>query len=378
MENILRNFVNTILKIIVPLTCKKSPDDSVLIIKLEVLGDFILFLPSLKHYKEFYNDKKITLLVDSGLNKKIAERYKEKGLIDEIIILDSSKFSKNIFYRFSFSRILYKTGFKTSIYHTYYRRFLGDFLVDITNATERIGFTGYRVEKYNDKRMLNVYTKTISVPKEIKTEFDRNKYFIESITEKDNIDYRPEFPISKEDENYDLKKPYAVIFPGAGQEYRNWSAKRFSEICEYLIKKNITPVITGSSVDKEPVEVLINHLPKDSAEKIINLSEKTNIFELAYVLKNAKFYFGNETGIVHLAIAVECPTLCILGGGVFDIFYPYGDLNKNRAIYWKDMPCKNDDWECRKQNPNGPAPCINAITTDQAKSEIDNLLEYLK
>lgn len=379
IKTLIRNTINKIIELAVLFsTTKNKESGGVLIIKLEVLGDFILFLPTLKYYREFYQGKKITLLVDNKLNSKIAKRYKESGLIDEIIILDSHKFAKNIFYRFSFSRFLHKQNFSIAIYNTYYRRFLGDFLIKISGAKEKIGFLGFRVEKHNDRRMIDIYSKTIKIPKNIKLEFERNKYFLEKLMGKEIKEYRPEFIVKQEDNKFNIQKPYAVIFPGSGRDFRQWPSERFAEICKYLISRKITPVITGSTADKKPVESLIKNLGKEFENEIIDLSEKTNIFELASVLKDAKFYFGNDTGVLHLAVAVNCPTLCILGGGSFDSFYPYCDLKKNIPIFWKEMTCKNDEWKCEENSINGVAPCINAITVEQARKSVKTLLNNLE
>lgn len=378
MEFILRNILNAFTKFVVKVTTKKNNSEGgVLVIKLEVLGDFIMFLPSLKYYREYFKGQKITLLVDSPLNKKIAEKYLTEGLIDSVLLLDSRSFIKNPLSRIIFGKKLYRLNFKTAIYSNYYRRFLGDFLIDITGAEEKIGFNGFGFEKYSDKRMLDVYTKTVSIPHEIKTEFERYKHFVETITNK-KIDYSPEFLFDKTKDS-PIQKPYVVIFPGAGLAYRKWPADRFAKICEYLIDKGLTPVLSGSPQDRQDTEKVFGLISEKYKGLVVDQTMSVNIFETANLLHHALFYFGNETGVPHLAMAVGCPTLVILGGGVMDIFYPYGNLDKHRSIYWKHMTCKNDEWRCATNlPPNTPAPCIEAVTVNQAITEIDGFVNELK
>lgn len=383
MINIFRKSINNFIYYFLKIVCfRNTPKKGIVIIKLEVLGDFIMFLPTLKYYKKYCKEEKISLLVDNRLNEQIAKRYIENGIIDEVILCDSKKFSSNIFYRLNFSKKLFRKNFKTTIYPIYYRRHFGDFLVKISNAKEKISFEGYKFED-NKKESLGIYTKLIQLPSSIKKEFDRNKYFIEQIFNTTLSDYKPEFPINKSDEENankiikqnNIVNKYVIVFPGTGADYKKWPADRFAKICDYLVSKNIIPVVCGSSGDKKTTDEVMNNISSSNKEKVINLTNKTDIFTLGALLKKAAFYFGSDTGILHLAVAVGCPTLCIMGLGAHGVFFPYDNEEKNISIFAKNMPCENDGWDCRLTVPSGsPAPCIEAITFEQAKAEVDRFI----
>lgn len=372
MTDLLRSIANFLTKLIVRMRDPRPKSNhGVLIVKLEVLGDFILFLPTLKYYRNLYPNRPITLLVDNRLNETIAKRYQEQKMIDEVQYFDSKKFIGSAWYRLSFSLQLHKRGYSTAIYHAYYRRLLGDFLIDVSGAAEKIGFAGFRFDKCQDKRMMDIYTRLIHVPKAITTEYGRNKYFMEQLLARELTEYCPEFLLRDEDKTHKLVQPYAVIFPGAGQAYRKWPAERFARVCEYILSTGVTPVIAGSMVDKDATEAVVNALHIEARSRVIDYSGKTNIFEFGSLLAGSIYYLGNETGAVHLAVAVKCPTFCIMGGGVLDIFFPYGDPKMNHSIFWKDMPCRDDEWRCAERlPPDGVAPCIAAITVEQVINEL--------
>jgi ADP-heptose:LPS heptosyltransferase len=354
----------------------------ILIIKLEVLGDFLIFLPSLFSYREIYGAYQIFLLVDSEPNRRIAERYKKIGLINEIVFINSRKFATNFFYRLKIAWVLRRLNFQKTIYQVYYRRYLGDFLVRSSDAPERIGFTGHEFDRLDKHIFDHYYTKLIPVSAQINTEFERNKYFLKQLGAKTE-NHQPTFPLEENDlraADELLKKngvagKFAIIFPGAGLVFKQWPTERFAAVCDYLVDQKIQPVICGSKNEIALAEEVIKR--QKSSMKASNLAGQTDIFSLAGLLKKSLFYFGNDTGVAHLSVAVQTPAIVIMGGGAFGEFFPYGDLNKNRIIFQKDMPCKNDSWKCVK-DPNLPAPCIEAVTVDQAVNEIKDLLVYLK
>ena len=136
-------------------------------------------------------------------------------------------------------------------------------------------------------------------------------------------------------------------------------------------KYNFEIIVCGSKKEK----YLVNQIKKQISVPVIDFVGKTNLTTLAEILKQSTLYIGSETGTLHISSAVGTPTICIMGGGHFGRFFPYGDLNKNRIVYDHNMKCKNDNWKCAKGLPLGqPAPCIASIQLNDVKREIEKVL----
>jgi ADP-heptose:LPS heptosyltransferase len=103
---------------------------------------------------------------------------------------------------------------------------------------------------------------------------------------------------------------------------------------------------------------------------VVRLAGKTDLLQLAAIFKHSVLYIGSETGPLHLAVAVGTPTVCILGGGHFGRFYPYGDLRKHRAVFQK-MDCYHCNWECIYEVPH----CIRDITVEAAWETVQRMFE---
>ena len=139
----------------------------------------------------------------------------------------------------------------------------------------------------------------------------------------------------------------------------------------------IRPVFCGSMNERKLISSIVTQMK--AKDKILDISGMTDLPTILYLLKRSYFYFGSDTGITHLAAAIETPSICLMGGGHFGRFFPYGDLNKNKIVYDYKMTCKGDNWLCAKDVKNGEsAPCVRDIKVDDVKKEIDTMIDSIK
>jgi ADP-heptose:LPS heptosyltransferase len=269
------------------------------------------------------------------------------------------------------------------IYPTYSRESLGDAIVKVSKATERIGQVGNtdNISQWQKNITDRFYTKLIPIEGSPLTEIERNRKFAESLgalvihaplpslTVSDTeVAAAQRFLISRGLKN----KPYAVINPGSQAPFKRWPLKCFAEVIDYLhTHYGLEIVLTGIPSER----YLGENIQKMTRVKVIDTIGWTSFVELSAILKKSILYVGNDTGTVHIAAAVGTPTVCIMGGGHFGRFFPYGDLTKNRIVYDKNMSCKNDNWRCAQTVAAGqPAPCIQSIPVEDVIKEIDEIL----
>lgn len=374
----IRNLIKSVVDGIISIECRLTPKKNfvkkrVLIFRKDGLGDYIVFYPFLSYFRTYYRDYRITLVIPKvahGLTPLL------KGF-DEIIEFDAKKFGKNFSYRRAFIKHLATQGFEIAIYPVYTREDIADLIIKLTRAPKRIG-----IWKAGNNSM---YTDLVKIPKTITKEIEIDTFFTEQcIGDKITVSF-PTIDISIFDNTRAhellyahnlIQKKFCVIFPGAASGYRKWPEDRFAAICDHLYKHKITPVICGGNTDKTFAGHIIGHATHH--EQIVDLTGKTDIPTLAHILNASLFYFGNETGALHLAVALNIPTVCILGGGVFGRFFPYGNAERNKYAFDKNMKCKGDYWKCSEQcKGDERAPCIIGITLENAKGVVDTMLQYL-
>ncbi len=384
----LRKILKNIIDSLISFECyfiksEKHSKKRVLILRKDTLGDYILFYPTLSVYRNFFKDAEITLVI-SKLFESLSPLLKD---FENVVWYDAKKFSSNFLYRRMFLIDLKKKGFDVAIQPTFSRESAGDFMMKLTKASEIIGVDGdctASTEREKNKNN-NIYTKIITVPEEIITELDKNIYIVEQITgQKIDIKF-PTIDISifsntKEEEiiknNKLTKKSYVVVVPGSGTTFKIWPTEKFSEVIDFIVSRGFVPVLCGSKGEKKLVNNII--IKMKNKEKVVNISGGTDLPTVAHLIKDSAFYFGSDTGITHLAAAIEVPVVCVIGGGHFRRFFPYGNLEKNRIVFDENMKCKNDNWACSKNLKSWESsPCVKNIKIENVNKEIDVIINSL-
>ncbi|MCA9246478.1 MAG: lipopolysaccharide heptosyltransferase I [Planctomycetales bacterium] len=119
-----------------------------------------------------------------------------------------------------------------------------------------------------------------------------------------------------------LSKPFALINPGAGWPSKLWPTERFAEVARFLGKKRNLPSVVVWAGNEEL------HM----AEQIVaqsggcaRLAPRTSLVELAALAHDARLFLGSDTGPMHLAAALETPTVALFGPMPHERNGPYGD-----------------------------------------------------
>jgi ADP-heptose:LPS heptosyltransferase len=300
----------------------------VLILRKDTLGDYILFYPTLSSYRKKYADAEITLVV-SSLFKDLSPLLNN---FEHIIWFDAKQFRTHFLYRRKFLLDLARKGFDVAIQPTFSREPMGDFMIAMTGAQERIGVDGDCTASTEDEKRKNnaIYTKCITIPDSIITELDKNRAIAERITGEEvevtfpTIDdqiFSDKIALQTQKEHELEKGEYVIFFPGSGTRFKVWPVEKFAEIADYFIEKEITPVLCGSNGEKDLVESILRHMKYK--EGFVDLSGKTDLPTMIHLLKNSKCYFGSDTGIAHISAGILVPVICRLGGGHFKRFFPF-------------------------------------------------------
>jgi len=346
-----------------------------LIIRIDGIGDIVLFEPALKYIKTLYKSYEIVILVRSNYESLLSNHPK----INKVISLNYQKYKRNIFYKLFFLIKIANEKFEIILYPTYSRERIGDEIVLWSNASEKIGWNtqSLSMTPKENNRGNKIYTNLIKSNFSIyEHELKRNKEFLAHL----GIEVRDFSPINyygeKEEakieqliEKFGINKnQIIVIIPGALKQYRQWAAFNWKNLMSEIIKITESPkfLIVGSKNDENIIQIDDKQFLNNY---IINLCGKLALNELPPLFKKSTFVIGNETGPMHIAIASGVKTIAILGGGHFSCFMPYGNKVKNKFIY-KKMDCFQCDWQCIYPEKR----CVTEITTKEVFDEVKKLL----
>jgi ADP-heptose:LPS heptosyltransferase len=349
---------------------------TLLIIRTDAIGDFMLWLDAAKEFRTLYPcpDYRITLLA----NRRWSDLARAMPHWDDVWDLDPKRFLRNPIYRLKMLKKTCAAGFETIIYPMHSREFfLGDAIVKVSGAKEKIGSSGdcFNLRPYQKHISDRYYTRLIPVSGYSLMELKRNAEFMRGFTCNDFKGRLPEF-IPEGIDFHPLPRDFYVLFPGAGWEKRMWQVENFAHLSQRIYRyKGWTGVICGG-----PQEEKIGHKLKSiSTAPLVDLTGKTSIGQLTFIIKKAKFLVGNETSAVHIAAALGTPCVCILGGGHFGRFMPYDlEVPSDRPLpksVTHHMDCFGCNWICRYNTPRKvPVPCIARISLEQVWEEVSKIL----
>lgn len=297
---------------------------TLLIVKLDAIGDYILFrnfLEEVNRSKQFA-DYRITLCGNS-VWRQLAEEL-DKEYVDDFIWVSIKDFGNERKYRWRILEEVRGRGFEIAIQPTYSRRLLyGDVIIRASGARKRIGCIVDSSEQALWQRMISnrYYTKLIDTSVNGVFEFNRNRTFFETFLDKTLKIHKPFIASTERLHNINSWGKYAVLFLGASDSFKRWSAQKFAAIADYLNKKyNYTIVIGGS---REETDAAAEILSKADIPSIIDYTGKTTLIGLISILKNAEILISNDTCSIHIATALGTKTVCIASGGHYGRFIPY-------------------------------------------------------
>lgn len=122
-------------------------------------------------------------------------------------------------------------------------------------------------------------------------------------------DGRPRLPA------LDLKrvlKPQVTINLGAGWKMRQWPAERIAQTADFLADKTGAAVIFCGGESEKALAGHIRGMMKSSPEILCG---RTPLKELAGVLASSDLFITPDTGTLHLAAALDVPTIALFGPG---------------------------------------------------------------
>jgi ADP-heptose:LPS heptosyltransferase len=112
------------------------------------------------------------------------------------------------------------------------------------------------------------------------------------------------------EEVINIKKPYVVIHPGASSIKRRWPPEKFAQVADVLYEKGYSIYITGSLAEQEISDTMQASM-KLRTESLVG---KLSIKALTALLGNATLVVSSDTGPLHLARALDVPTVGIYLG----------------------------------------------------------------
>ena len=339
---------------------KKSEHYDLVLIRLDGIGDYVIWHDTLSSYKKKFIEKRVLLICDNSV-RSIAE---QEPFFSDIISFRRTDAPMIL-------KCLKRIEADLVINTMRERPWFADICSMAITAKEKLAINTTD-KKYLFKRIYNnSYSKLINLSNRY-SEVLADEEFTQFVIDK-NYKYGSH-KLRVNVETPALKSPYVVIAFSSSSIKRNWPLERFVEIIN-VINSKYNIIITGAGdTDSVGADIILKNVINKN--RVINLVNKTTIAQIVAIISNSSLVIGNDSSAVHIAAATGVPSVAIVPGAHYGRFLPYPDdikMNCKPIVVAAKMECFNCDYRCIFNTT--PYECINRVSFEMVKNALNEIIE---
>ncbi len=156
-----------------------------------------------------------------------------------------------------------------------------------------------------------------------------------------------------------------VMAPGTVWETKQWPPERFAAVARHCLEGNLAVVLIGSDGERALCESV-----RQQAPGTVNIAGETTLSELAALLRMARLCISNDSGPMHLAVALGRPVVSIFGPTSPLWAGPY---HRPDAVVRADVPCAPCYLRLLARCPHDHA-CMQEVAAQAVIARVDSTL----
>ncbi len=309
--------------------------NTILVVKLDEIGDMVTSLHVFEFLKVSYPDANITLWCKSFITPLVKNDPNIHRVINHVKDLEKKY----------------------------------DLIIDLRGNWQSIWYAISHPSKYRlDRARIRLINKLNSGhPHEVET----NLQVIMPVL-KQKIFY-PKLKIYFSEEDTERAKAYiqenkltnyAILHIGTRRALKKWPIENYILLASYLKKeKNLDVVFCGDANDAIDIAVAQKIIPF----KTYSIAGTHSLLEFAALASYAKIFIGNDSGPMHISSAVDILVLGLFGPSEPTVFYPYGKKSTYIHYVLECNPC--DQIHCVFPENT----CIKRIKLEEVIQKINEL-----
>lgn len=325
----------------------------ILVIKLRYIGDTLLTAPFLEALKEAFPEASITALVSRGTESVLSYH----PAIAELLPLDSKELGFAGYLRFLEN--IRRRQFDIAIDLTDADR--SAFIAYWSHAPVKIGFEGksflrnrflYNILVKADEEALHKIDHHLAVAEAMGRPIrNRELRFFLAPEEQERIRQKVK------EKGLNVDQPFVVLHPGARRWYKSWPLEYFSQLGNRIAHELQLPlVLSGGPSDLESIE----KIQKGMNHSSFNFAGELNLRESACLFKLAALCVVNDSSPMHIAAAVQTPTVALFGLTDPKNWRPRGEIHQ---VFSQECPCR--PYGHSRECDQGDDHCMRKISVEE-------------
>ncbi|MCL4544707.1 MAG: glycosyltransferase family 9 protein [Chloroflexi bacterium] len=164
-------------------------------------------------------------------------------------------------------------------------------------------------------------------------------------------------------------EPYVLLHPGAGAPVKLWSAQAWSRVARGIAEDYGLRTVVVSGPQEEQLTAHIAHLAPEAA---LAVPPPLSLDALAALMQGARAVLGVDSGPLHLAAALDVPSIRLFGPADARVFGPWADPSRHVSLQSPLLcsPCDRLQWDVLDLPWH---PCLRRISTASVRAAVDAL-----
>jgi lipopolysaccharide heptosyltransferase II len=336
----------------------------VLVVRLRSIGDTVLSTSSLIALKKFLPEAQIDVLLEDW----VAPVLDNFDAVDNVLTFKKSDLKSRLLTAWKIRQNKYDVAFNLHGGTT------ATFFVRASGARHRVGFADYQYNfLYNhllssssdfwrkefthsaEQQLALLGSVGVPVADKPKSRLNASSAALDSIENK-----------LAQTKSFDSKSKIALIHPAAAFESKQWATKNFARLAEFFHANNFQTIAVAAKGESPVLEAL----KLNSSAPVITFDNLT-LPEITALAAKADIFVGNDSGIAHIAAAVNTPAAVIFGSSNINHWRPWTDAP--HEIVYEKMSCQPcAGYKCLQFDA---AECIRRIKVETVIKAVERLLK---
>lgn len=346
------------------------------VLRANALGDYIFVLPALQALRETFQNAEIVLLGRQWHKEYLAER---PGPVDRVVVVPL------------YPGISEREGYAPK------EEVLSEFFAEMQKEQFDLAFQLHGGGRNSNPFLLRLGAKkTVGLRTSDADPLDINVpyvyYFNETMRYLEVVgrvgattkNIQPQIAVTDSDIaeaksviNNPEGKPVAIIHPGASDIRRRWPGENFAKIADHLTELGYHVSITGLAWEREIIDAVINNMIYKEA--VQDLSDKLSLGGTTGLLSFSGIVISNDTGPLHVARALQKPSIGIFWcGNIINAGPMTTTLNRNLLSWTLDCPlCGLSSFKFHKTESTckHDTSMVAEVSVNELKATIEEVLQ---
>ena len=352
----------------------------IIAIKFGNMGDYTLILPALKAIKNCFPRARVTLICN---NQKLSEILNGSPYIDHFYFFqiydeknDFNKIASVAFAKELITLWRHRNSLRSCLLLNFshlkssYVLLMHLFMLLVLPRCFRVGFD-------TDRRGF-FYQKSLSDQSTGNNYEAFNNLSLVSLIGAFTDEHLPDIPMGDSEiygrqllsqhklQKYDMS---ICMVPGASKTVKHWASEKYAALANKIfLRYNAMFIFIGNYAEQRFIHEICELLDCP----FIDLSGKISIKQMVSVIKSSSLFIGNDSGPMHIAIAMRTPSV-IIGHTKPSNYTAYSD-RKCVVIHPPECPLE-PGIQCRIAPECGKKRCIDTITPEKVYETVVQIIE---